>query len=65
MTEMTYEHAISEIKRIIEELENGNQEIESITANVKYAMKLINFCKNKLYSIENELNATLSELSIN
>ncbi|MDR0559555.1 MAG: exodeoxyribonuclease VII small subunit [Prevotellaceae bacterium] len=62
---MTYEHAISEIKRIIEELENGNQEIESITANVKYAMKLINFCKNKLYSIENELNATLSELSIN
>jgi exodeoxyribonuclease VII small subunit len=57
MKEMSYEQAISEIKRIISEMENGNQEIDNIISNVKHVAELITFCKNKLHGIETELNS--------
>ncbi|MDR2423474.1 MAG: exodeoxyribonuclease VII small subunit [Prevotellaceae bacterium] len=61
MKEMTYEQAMSEIKRIVEKLESDNQEIDGIIANVKQAAKLIAFCKNKLHGIETELEDLFTE----
>ena len=61
MKEMTYEQAMSEIKRIIENLEGDNQNIDSVIASVKQAAKLIAFCKNKLHGIETELNDLFAE----
>jgi len=53
---MTYENAISEIEKVLKNMENSDQNIETLIADVKYASELITFCKNKLHGIEDELN---------
>ncbi|MDR1896978.1 MAG: exodeoxyribonuclease VII small subunit [Prevotellaceae bacterium] len=61
MEEMNYEQAISEIERVIRDMESGNQEIEEIISNVKHVAELIKFCKNKLHGVENELNLIFND----
>ena len=52
---MTYESAIRELKEIIDDLRNELVSVDELTAKVKRAKELIEFCKNKLREVEDDL----------
>lgn len=58
----TYAEALAEIEQIIENIENDKYSIDELTDKVKRISFLINFCKEKLYSTEEELNTILSKM---
>jgi exodeoxyribonuclease VII small subunit len=58
----TYEEAYNELQSTLEEIENGNLNVDELTSTVKKATKLIKFCKSKLYETENEIEKILEEL---
>lgn len=58
----TYEEAYNELQNTLEEIENGNLNVDELTSTVKKATKLIKFCKSKLYETENEIEKILEEL---
>lgn len=46
--EKTFEKAIKELEKIIQELESGNVDLDKSINKYKEAMKLIEYCENKL-----------------
>ncbi len=46
--EKTFEIAIKELEKIIQELESGNVDLDKSINKYKEAMKLIEYCENKL-----------------
>ena len=51
----TYESALEELQQVVEALRNEMISIDEITNKVNRAKELINFCKNKLRAIEEEI----------
>lgn len=58
---MTYEQAISRIEEITRKVENGDMDIDSLTANLKEAKELVQFCKKKLTKVEEDVKKILGE----
>ena len=62
-TEQSYEEALKELEIIVNEIENGDTGIDELTTKIKKAAELLKFCKDKLTSTEQEVEAILAELS--
>lgn len=59
----SYSLAIAELEKILSELEsNSDFDLELISAKVKRASELLEFCKNQLHQIDTELEKILEEL---
>jgi exodeoxyribonuclease VII small subunit len=58
---MTYDEALAELRNILRELQEGQTGLEALGAKVKRAAELVQFCKEKLRSIEEEVENLLSE----
>lgn len=58
---ITYSSAMERLEAIVNEIENGNLDIDLILDKIKEAQKLAAFCKNKLYKTENEVNKILDK----
>ncbi len=58
----TYEEAFTELQQIVNEMENGEISVDELSVKVKRAAVLIQFCKQKLNSTEEDVNAILKEL---
>jgi len=54
-TEKKYSEAIAEIEAIIANIEQGAVSIDDLTAHIKTATGLLQFCKLKLTEIDGEL----------
>jgi len=54
MVPESYSLAFEELQRIVSEMERGDIGIDELAVNVKRASELIQFCRNKRNSIENE-----------
>ncbi|BDU50252.1 exodeoxyribonuclease VII small subunit [Haliovirga abyssi] len=52
---LKFEEALLEIDEIIDELENGEVELEESVKKYEKAMEMIKFCKGKLDSIEGKI----------
>jgi len=59
--ELTYKAAVSEIERILEQIEEGELDVDEITRNVKKVTELLRFCREKLHKTEAEVNNILKE----
>jgi exodeoxyribonuclease VII small subunit len=57
-----YREAIERIEVILQELENEAIDVDSLNGKVAEAIKLINLCKAKLKSTEENLKNTLDSL---
>lgn len=57
-----YTDAITEIEQIVAELENGELDVDNLSAKVKRASELIKLCKTKLRSTEEEIEDVLKDL---
>lgn len=59
----SYSLAIAELEKILSELESNSEfDLELISAKVKRASELLEFCKNQLHQIDSELEKILEEL---
>ena len=60
--EINYTEAYSELQRIVSEIEQGEISIDELSEKVKKAAFLINLCKTKLATTEEDVNKILKEL---
>ena len=56
---MTYEKAMKRLEQIVAKIENGEMDIDSLAKNLKEAKTLVEYCKNKLTSVEEEVKKCL------
>ena len=61
MEEKTFESSIRELENIISELESGNLDLDKSISKYTEAMKLIEFCENKLNKATETINKLVSE----
>ncbi len=59
--QLNYNSAIEEIESIINKIENQELDIDELSENVKRVAELLNFCKKKLKSTEDEVQKILKE----
>jgi exodeoxyribonuclease VII small subunit len=63
MSDITnYELAFTELQKIVTEIEQGEISVDELSEKVKRAALLIKFCKTKLQTTEEDVNAILAEL---
>jgi exodeoxyribonuclease VII small subunit len=58
----TYTEAFDELQQLVQEMENGEISVDELAIKVKRATELIPFCKQKLTSTEQDVEAILKEL---
>ena len=58
---LNYTQAMQRLEEIVEKIESGEMDIDSLTDNLKEAKELVNFCKEKLTKVENEVKTILDE----
>lgn len=57
----SYNEAYREIEEILSRIENGEPDVDELTALVKRASSLIKLCRNKLKNTEVEIKKILDE----
>ena len=60
--EESYNEAIEKLRLIVEEIEQGELEVDPLSEKVKEATRLIKLCKDKLYKADQEVKKVLEEL---
>lgn len=60
-TEQKYEEAMKRLEEIVRQIENGEMDIDSLADKLKEAKQLMAFCKQKLISVEEEVNKIMSD----
>ncbi|MBK6640046.1 MAG: exodeoxyribonuclease VII small subunit [Bacteroidetes bacterium] len=63
--DISYQDAENELEAILEEIEEGNTDIDVLSERVKRALFLINLCKTKLRQTDEEVKKLLSGLEDN
>ncbi len=59
---LTYEKALSRVEEIISSIEAEELNVDELAKNVKEASELLQFCKNKLFETEEEIEKILKEM---
>jgi len=59
---LTYTSAITELEKIVEEIESGEIDVDVLTVKVKRASELIKFCKDSLRNTRKEVEKTLTDI---
>ena len=57
----TYESAIKELQQIVNEMQEEMVSIDEITEKVKRAKELMDFCKNKLREVGEDVDSLLED----
>lgn len=57
--EPTYQQALNEIEDIVNQLESESVDVDDLTKLTKRASELVNYCRKKLKSTEEELKANI------
>ena len=57
-----YAEAFEELQQIVSEIEEGHISVDELSEKVKRAALLINICKQKLASTEEDVNKILKDL---
>ncbi len=61
----TYSKAFEELQTIVSEIEEGEISVDELSEKVKRASLLINICKNKISTTEEDVNEILKEIENN
>ena len=59
MKNIKYEEAVEQLETIVDKMENGDLDIDSMTEELKKAKTLIKLCKNKLKHTDEEIRKLL------
>lgn len=61
MANIKYEEAVRQIEDIVSRMENDELDIDSLSAELKTAQKLIKMCKDKLQKTEDDVKKILED----
>lgn len=61
--EFSFNQAVNEIEKILGNIENGDLDVDKLSAEVKRAAELIRQCQKKLKSTEDEINSIFKDLA--
>ena len=61
MKEIKYEEAVRQLEAIVNKMENGELDIDSMAAQLKQAQELVKLCKQKLKRTDNEIQNLLEK----
>lgn len=60
--EFSFNNAVSEIEKILRNIESGELDVDKLSVEVKRASELIKQCQKKLRSTEEEINSIFKDL---
>jgi exodeoxyribonuclease VII small subunit len=60
--DFSFNDAVKEIEKILENIETGNLDVDKLSEEVKRASELIKQCQKKLRSTEDEINSIFKDL---
>ena len=60
--QLTYTEAVSELEKILEEIENKEPDVDDLTDKVKRAAFLLRFCQKKLRKASDEVSEILKNM---
>lgn len=58
----SYDEAIGQIEVILEQIEEGNMEIDELSVRLKEVSRLIGICKGKIEQTEHEISNILKNI---
>ena len=58
---LSYEEAMSRLEEIVQNMEGGNLDLDTLTLQLREAKSLIKICKDKLTKTDAEINEILKE----
>lgn len=61
--EFSYDKAMQELEEIVARMENSENSLDNMVADVKRASALIVQCRKKLQDVETDINKAFSEIS--
>ena len=61
MKDIKYEEAVHKLETIVDKMERGELDIDSMAAQLKEAQELVKLCKQKLKRTDNEIQKLLEK----
>jgi exodeoxyribonuclease VII small subunit len=61
--ELSFNEAVQKIEEILKNIENGDLDVDKLSAEVKNASELIRQCQKKLKTTEEEINNIFRDLA--
>ena len=61
MKEMKYEEAVRQLETIVDKMERGELDVDSMAAQLKQAQELVKLCKQKLKHTDDEIQKLLGD----
>lgn len=62
MAELTYKEAVAELEGIVRKMESDSCDIDQLSEYTTKALKLLKFCKERLFKTDEEVKRCLEEL---
>ncbi len=59
--EFSYDKTMAEVETIVKRIESGECKIDELTDQIKKAAQLIELCRKKLQSIEDDVKEVISD----
>ena len=60
---LTYQKAYDELAKIVEEIEEGKVQLDTLSDKITRAIELIGFCQSRLRSAEEEFKKAVGKLA--
>lgn len=57
MKKLTYNEAMARLEEITTKIQGGKVDIDELAGLLKEAQELVNFCREKLYKVDEEIKA--------
>lgn len=58
---LTYNKAYSDLSKLVDQIEDDKIQLDTLADKVKQAKELIDFCENKLRTIDKDVKAALTD----
>ena len=63
MDNMTYTQAVARLEEIMNAVQSGKLDIDELSGMLKEAAALVQFCRSKLYKVDEEVKQLLDGIS--
>jgi exodeoxyribonuclease VII small subunit len=57
MAKKSFDKAFKDLQKIVDDLQSGETSIDALSAELKTAKELVQFCKQKLREVEDEISS--------
>ena len=61
MKNLNYEEAVKQLEEIVEKMESGELDLDSMTTQLKKAQELVKLCKNRLMQTDKDIQGLLED----